>query len=55
MLLIIASYMGYPWITSPDGPACMLRPGVLIAYIRPFLLNILLPQETTELSYAEQV
>ena len=28
-------------------------PCVLIAYIRPFLLNLLLPQETTEQSYVE--
>ncbi|MFX8652961.1 hypothetical protein ABTM19_19760, partial [Acinetobacter baumannii] len=26
---------------------------VLIAYIRPFILNILIPQETTEQSYIE--
>lgn len=28
-------------------------PCVLIAYIRPFLLNLLIPQETTEQSYIE--
>ena len=28
-------------------------PCVLIAYLRPFLLNLLIPQETTEQSYVE--
>src|SRR3954447_6259926 len=28
-------------------------PCIFIAYLRPFLLNVLLPQETTELSYSE--
>lgn len=28
-------------------------PCVLIAYLRPFLLNLLIPQETTEVSYIE--
>jgi rod shape-determining protein MreD len=34
-------------------PGLHAAPCVLIAYIRPFLLNILLPQEKTEMSYAE--
>jgi len=34
-------------------PGLHAVPCVLIAYVRPFLLNILVPQETTELSYAQ--
>jgi len=34
-------------------PGLHAAPCVLIAYIRPFLLTVLLPQEKTEFSYAE--
>lgn len=52
-LLIISFVFGlcFDFFTATPGwhaAAC-----VLIAYIRPFLLTILLPQESTELTYAE--
>lgn len=34
-------------------PGLHAAPCVLIAYLRPFLLNVLMPQEKTELSYGE--
>ncbi len=52
-LLILAFIYGlcYDYLVGTPGlhAACC----VLIAYIRPFLISILLPQESTELSYAE--
>ncbi len=52
-LLIIAFFFGlsFDYFTGTMGlhaAAC-----VLIAYIKPFLLNLLIPQETTEQSYIE--
>ncbi len=52
-LLIVSFLFGliFDFFTATPGwhaAAC-----VLIAYVRPFLLNILLPQESTEITYAE--
>ena len=53
LLLIIAFIFGLTMDFFSGTPGLHAAPCVLIAYLRPFLLNILLPQETTELSYAE--
>ena len=50
-LLIIAFIFGLCMDCFTGSPGLHAAPCVLIAYVRPFLLNILLPQETTELSY----
>lgn len=50
-LLIIAFIFGLCMDYFTGSPGLHAAPCVLIAYVRPFLLNILLPQETTELSY----
>ncbi len=52
-LLIIAFAFGLAMDYFSGYPGLHTAPCVLIAYLRPFLLNILLPQESTELSYAE--
>lgn len=51
--MIIAFVFGLCMDYFTGTPGLHAVPCVLIAYIRPFLLNILLPQETTELSYSE--
>lgn len=51
--LIIAFVFGLSMDYFSGTPGMHIIPCVLIAYLRPFLLNALLPQETTEYSYAE--
>ena len=51
--LIIAFVFGLCMDYFTGTPGLHAIPCVLIAYLRPFLLNILLPRETTEVSYAE--
>jgi rod shape-determining protein MreD len=51
--MIIAFIFGLCMDYFTGTPGLHAVPCVLIAYLRPFLLNILSPQETTELSYAE--
>jgi rod shape-determining protein MreD len=53
MLLIIAFIFGLCMDFFTSSPGLHAAPCVLIAYMRPFLLALLLPQETTELSYVE--
>ncbi|CAN5627617.1 hypothetical protein BH10BAC2_BH10BAC2_13590 [soil metagenome] len=51
--LIIAFIFGLCMDYFTGTPGMHAIPCVLIAYFRPFLLNILLSQEKTEVSYAE--
>ena len=51
--MIIAFIFGLCMDYFTGTPGLHAVPCVLIAYVRPFLLNILVPQETTELSYAQ--
>ncbi|MGI8952555.1 MAG: rod shape-determining protein MreD [Chitinophagaceae bacterium] len=52
-LLLIAFIFGLTIDYFSGTPGLHAAPCVLIAYVRPFILNILLPQEKTEFSYAE--
>ena len=51
--MIIAFVFGICMDYFTGTPGMHAIPCVLIAYLRPFLLNILLSQEKTEISYAE--
>ncbi|SRR6266487_2762309 len=51
--MIIAFGYGLAMDYFTGTPGLHAAPCVLIAYLRPFLLNILLPQASTELSYSE--
>lgn len=51
--MIIAFVFGLCMDYFTGTPGMHVIPCVLIAYFRPFLLNILLSQEKTEVSYAE--
>ncbi|HWB24197.1 MAG TPA: hypothetical protein VG738_01905 [Chitinophagaceae bacterium] len=46
---VFALIMGY----FAGNPGLYLIPCLFIAFLRPFLISILLPQETTEVSYTE--
>ncbi|WP_153800624.1 rod shape-determining protein MreD [Foetidibacter luteolus] len=52
-IMIIAFMFGLCMDYFSGWPGLHAAPCVLIAYVRPFLLNVLLPQEKTEFSYAE--
>ena len=52
-LLIVAFFFGLSLDYFTGTTGLHAAPCVLIAYIRPYLLNLLLPQETIEQSYAE--
>ncbi len=52
-LMIIAFLLGITLDYFTGTPGLHAAPCVLIAFIRPFLLSLLIPQETTEQSYAE--
>ena len=52
-LMVVAFMFGLAMDYFSGTPGLHAAPCVLIAYIRPFLLNVLLPQEKTEFSYAE--
>jgi hypothetical protein len=53
LLMIIGFVFGLCMDYFTGTPGLHAIPCIFIAYLRPFLLNILLPQETTELSYSE--
>jgi len=53
MQMIIAFIFGLCMDYFSGTPGMHAIPCVLIAYFRPFLLNVLLSQEKTEVSYAE--
>lgn len=52
-LLVIAFIYGFALDAFTGNYGLHSAPCLLIAYIRPFLLNLLIPQETTEQSYIE--
>ncbi|MDP1763099.1 MAG: rod shape-determining protein MreD [Sediminibacterium sp.] len=52
-LLVISFILGLSLDYFTGTPGLHAAPCVLIAYIRPFLLNLLIPKETTEQSYIE--
>lgn len=52
-LMFIAFLFGLTFDYFSGTPGLHTMPCVLIAYLRPFLLNLLIPQETTQLSFAE--
>ncbi len=51
--MIIAFIYGLTFDYFSGTPGLHTMPCVFIAYLRPFLLNLLIPQETTQLSFAE--
>lgn len=52
-LLLIAFFFGLSLDYFTGTPGLHAAPCVLIAYLRPFLINILISQEGAELNYAE--
>lgn len=52
-LMLLAFVFGLSMDYFSGTPGLHAAPCVLIAYLRPFLLNVLLPQEKTEMSYGE--
>ena len=52
-LLIIAFIFGLSMDYFSGTPGLHTAPCLLIAFFRPYLISILLPQEATEVSYAE--
>lgn len=52
-LLVISFLFGLALDCFTGTYGLHAAPCVLIAYVRPFLLNLLIPQETTEQSYVE--
>ena len=53
LLLIVSFLFGLTLDYFTGTPGLHAAPCVLIAYLRPFLLNLLIPQETIEQSYIE--
>ena len=51
--MIIAFVYGLTFDYFSGTPGLHTMPCIFIAYLRPFLLNLLIPQETTQLSFAE--
>src|ERR1051325_1790911 len=52
-LMIISLIFGLSLDYFTKTPGLHAAPCVLIAYVRPFLINLLIPQEGAELNYAE--
>lgn len=52
-LMILAFIFGLSFDYFNGTPGLHAAPCVFIAYLRPFLLNLLIPQETTQLSFTE--
>jgi len=52
-LLVVSFLFGLTLDYFTGTPGLHAAPCALIAYLRPFLLNLLIPQETTEQSYIE--
>ncbi len=54
LVLLLAGFaMGLSLDYFTNSPGLHAAACTLIAYLRPFLLNLLIPQDTTESSYAE--
>lgn len=52
-LLLVAFFLGITLDYFLSTPGLHAAPCVLIAYLRPFLINVLISQEGQELNYAE--
>jgi len=52
-LMLLAFIFGLTFDYFSGTPGLHTAPCVFIAFVRPFLLNLLIPQETTQLSFAE--
>jgi hypothetical protein len=52
-LMVIAFFFGLTMDYFAGTPGLHTIPCVLIAYLRPYVLAILVPQQTTEISYFE--
>jgi len=52
-LMLLAFIFGLTFDYFAGTPGLHTAPCVFIAYVRSFLLNLLIPQETTQLSFAE--
>jgi len=52
-ILVTAFVFGLTMDYFSGTPGLHAAPCVLIAYVRPFIINLLLPQEKNEFSYAE--
>ena len=52
-LLVVSFLLGFALDYFTGTPGLHAAPCVLIAYLRPFLINILISQEGAELNYAE--
>jgi hypothetical protein len=53
LLMIIAFFLGFALDSFRHHPGFHTAACVLIAYVRPFLINLLIPQEGAETNYEE--
>src|SRR2546423_14747778 len=53
LLMIIAFILGFTLDSFRHNPGFHTAACVLVAYIRPFLINLLIPQEGAETNYEE--
>jgi len=53
LLLIVAFIFGLVMDYFTGSPGVHIIPCLFVAFLRPFLISILLPQEATEVSYSE--
>ena len=51
-LMLLGFVFGFSLDYFTHTPGLHAAPCILIAYVRPFLINLLIPQEGTELNYA---
>lgn len=51
--MVLAFLLGFTLDSFRHNPGFHAAACVLIAYIRPFLINLLIPQETSDTTYAE--
>lgn len=52
-LMLLAFIFGLTFDYFSGTPGLHTAPCLLMAYLRPFLLNLLIPQQTTQLSFTE--
>lgn len=53
LLMVLAFLLGFTLDSFRQHPGFHTAACVLIAYVRPFLINLLIPQEGIEVNYAE--
>ncbi|MEO6489335.1 MAG: rod shape-determining protein MreD [Ferruginibacter sp.] len=53
LLMLVALLLGFALDSFRHNPGFHMAACVLIAYVRPFLINLLIPQEGVETSYEE--